>query len=45
MINYVFGLGGRDIGLEDIKGVYANLQNIAETGDIKQVVSYLGVRE
>ena len=43
--NYVFGLGGRDIGLEEIKIVYDNLLKIAETGDVKQVINYIGLRE
>ena len=45
IINYVYGLGGRDIGLDAIKGVYDNLKKIAETGNVEQVVNYLGVRE
>jgi pyruvate ferredoxin oxidoreductase alpha subunit len=45
VVDYVFGLGGRDIGMKDIVGVYDDLDEIASTGEIKQRVSYLGVRE
>jgi pyruvate ferredoxin oxidoreductase alpha subunit len=45
VVDYIYGLGGRDIGLEELKGVYKELRNIAETGKIKELVTYLGVRE
>ncbi len=44
-VNYIFGLGGREINLEMIKGVYTQMQDIAKTGEIPQRVNYLGVRE
>ncbi len=43
--NYIYGLGGRDIGLDAIKGVYDDLKKMTETGKVEQVVNYLGVRE
>jgi pyruvate ferredoxin oxidoreductase alpha subunit len=45
MINYVYGLGGRDIRLEDINKVYQKLINISKTGKIDKVFDYLTVRE
>jgi len=45
MVNYIYGLGGRDINMEQIAGVYDDLFEIAKTGEIKQAVTYLGVRE
>jgi len=45
MINYIYGLGGRDVKTDDIKVVYDNLQEIVKTGKIKEVYNYLGVRE
>ncbi len=45
IVNYVYGLGGRDIGQQDIATVYSDLEKIASTGRVKQRVSYLGVRE
>lgn len=43
-VNYIYGLGGRDINVEMIKSVYSDLQEIAATGK-RTLVSYLGVRE
>jgi pyruvate ferredoxin oxidoreductase alpha subunit len=45
MINYVYGLGGRDIRLEDINKVYQKLISISKTGKIDKVFDYLTVRE
>jgi len=41
LINYVYGLGGRDITLEHLHSVFADLKNI----DNKPILNYLGVRE
>jgi len=45
IVNYIYGLGGRDIGVKDIRGVYENLQRIAETQKVRDTIGYLGVRE
>jgi len=44
LADYVFGLGGRDIAPTQIESVYRDLLEIAETGQVKQLVTYLGVR-
>lgn len=44
-VDYIYGLGGRDMGLADIERVYNELFNIAKTGSIKQELTYVGVRE
>ena len=44
-INIVYGLGGRDVRVEDMKGVYAELERIAETGETGDTYRYMGVRE
>jgi len=44
-VDYVYGLGGRDINVGMIEGVYRDLQEIAATGEVRRLVSYLGVRE
>lgn len=44
-VNYVYGLGGRDIRVEDIMGIYDELHRIAESGDIGETYRYIGVRE
>jgi len=45
VINYVYGLGGRDVKTDDIRLVYDELLEIAKTGKVKEVYNYLGVRE
>ena len=44
LVNYIYGLGGRDISKEEIKGIYDGLGETARTGKIKNVFNYLGVR-
>ena len=43
--DYVYGLGGRDILPREIEGVYRDTLKVAETGQVEQMVTYLGVRE
>jgi pyruvate ferredoxin oxidoreductase alpha subunit len=43
--DFVYGLGGRDIPLGEIEGVFRELFEIAATGRVEQPVTYLGVRE
>ena len=45
IINYIYGLGGRDLGLDQIRGVFERLQGIAQGGPVGQKSDYLGVRE
>jgi len=45
VINYIYGLGGRDVTTGNIKEAYETLQEIAKTGKVKEVYNYLGVRE
>ncbi|MFQ6066578.1 MAG: transketolase C-terminal domain-containing protein, partial [bacterium] len=45
VINYIYGLGGRDIGIDEIKQVYENLERIAHTKKVEELVGYLGLRE
>lgn len=45
VVGYIYGLGGRDVGLNDIEKVYSDLSDIAKTGKIKKEIDYLGVRE
>ncbi|MDD5437455.1 MAG: transketolase C-terminal domain-containing protein, partial [Candidatus Omnitrophica bacterium] len=42
--NYISGLGGREIGISDLEGVYKNL-NDASNGKAIDKITYLGVRE
>lgn len=43
-VNYVYGLGGRDLSPEDVFGVYRRLEEIARTGDVGERFQYLTVR-
>jgi len=45
VVDYIFGLGGRDIVPAHIEKVARDLAEIAETGKVKQMVDYLGLRE
>lgn len=44
-VNYVYGLGGRDVRVEDMENVYAELEEIAKTGDAGEGYRYMGLRE
>lgn len=45
VINYIYGLGGRDVKSDDIEIVFNKLLEIADTGKVDSVYNYLGVRE
>lgn len=45
LLNYIYGLGGRDIFPEDIKKVFKELENIKKTEKIKSPINYIGVRD
>ena len=44
-VNYIYGLGGRDIRVEDMEGVFEALKQIIEEGDAGETYRYLGLRE
>ena len=44
-INYIYGLGGRDVRADDIRLVYQDLLEIVRTGQVKSTFNYLGIRE
>lgn len=43
VLNYIYGLGGRDVTLDDIEHVFKELCELKE-GEEKTVLNYLGVR-
>ena len=45
IVNYIFGLGGRDIVPREIEQVFRDLLRIRDTGKVERLVTYLGVRE
>ncbi len=44
-INYIYGLGGRDVKVSSIEKVFAELEEIAKTGNVGETYRYLEVRE
>ena len=44
MVNYIYGIGGRDTTAYDLESVFSDLQNIAKTNKIDTPYKYLGVR-
>lgn len=44
-VNYVYGLGGRDVKVEDMMNIYSELEKIAEAGEVAEPYRYMGVRE
>jgi pyruvate ferredoxin oxidoreductase alpha subunit len=45
IVNYIYGLGGRDVRTTDIESVYTALDTIVESGSVGETYRYLGVRE
>ena len=45
MVNYVYGIGGRDTKSDDIESVYTDLAEIVKTGKIDNPYRYLGLRK
>ena len=43
-VNYVYGIGGRDVKEEDIEKVFKDLEEIKNTGNITNPYRYLGLR-
>ncbi|GAH33587.1 unnamed protein product, partial [marine sediment metagenome] len=44
MKNFVYGLGGRDISIEEIEAIYGQLLDIQKSGEVDKDVVYFGVR-
>lgn len=45
VVNYIYGLGGRDVKADDIEYVFNELLKTAGSGKADSVYNYLGVRE
>lgn len=45
VVNYIYGIGGRDVKETDIQKVFDDLDTIVETGNVESVYNYVGVRE
>ena len=44
MVNYVYGIGGRDTTEKQLESVYTDLAEIVKTGEIGDPYRYLGLR-
>ena len=44
LINVVYGLGGRDVSTGDLANLYQRLEHIAQTGEVGEVYTHMGVR-
>ena len=44
VVNYFYGLGGRDITVEDFCTVYERLEEIAKTGETPDMYEFIGLR-
>ena len=44
-VNYFYGLGGRDITVEDFEQIYTNLEEIAKEHKVKDMYEYIGLRK
>ena len=45
VVNYFYGLGGRDITVEDFEEVYGKLEKLARTHVAEDMYAYIGLRE
>jgi pyruvate ferredoxin oxidoreductase alpha subunit len=43
--NYIYGLGGRDTTVENIEKIYRDLEKVAKSGKVENLINYMGVRE
>ena len=44
VVNYVYGLGGRDTSQSQIRGIYEDLQKIIQMGRVGNSINYVGLR-
>ncbi len=44
-VNYVYGLGGRDVTIETYEKIYGSLFEMIETGQVGEVYRHIGVRD
>jgi len=45
VVNYIYGLGGRDTSPTQMREIYAELQKMLQTGRVGDKVRYVGLRE
>jgi pyruvate ferredoxin oxidoreductase alpha subunit len=45
VVNYIYGLGGRDTSPKELRAIYTDLQRILQTKRVEKPIHYLGLRE
>jgi pyruvate ferredoxin oxidoreductase alpha subunit len=45
VVNYIYGLGGRDTSPSQILNVYEDLQKIVQTSQVLERIRYIGLRD
>ena len=45
IVNYIYGLGGRDSSPRELRRIFEELTHIARTGHVESQIHYLGLRE
>jgi pyruvate ferredoxin oxidoreductase alpha subunit len=45
VVNYIYGLGGRDTSPTKLRSIYTDLQRILKTQCVEKPIQYLGLRE
>ncbi len=45
VLNFVYGLAGRDVTVESLASVFEDMQAVDETGDMKAAYRYLSLRD
>lgn len=45
VINMIYGLGGRDVGVAEIHEGFRRLKEVSDSGNITELVGYLGLRD
>jgi pyruvate ferredoxin oxidoreductase alpha subunit len=44
LVNYIYGLGGRDTSPSQIRKIYEDLQKIVQTKQVDELIKYVGLR-
>jgi len=44
VVSYIYGIGGRDVKVDDIEKVYYDLEEIVKTGNVEDPYRYLGLK-
>lgn len=45
VVNYIYGIGGRDVSSKDIESVFSDLEKIVKDGNMNNPYRYLGLRK